>query len=459
MTIKTHMISSLIIILLASLAACQQSSSGESPETPKTAQEIHQEKLTRFMVKDDTLFRQVDIRQEGIAMYGDSASIASRTPEFFLHWDDARIFNSMMIQLSADSVISVLRRKGTEPFSASNTPALQTLPPRFWEKPTNKELPLQGVRIALDPGHMGGDMESAILEMKYVRMHEVPEKNIPEGLAFNEGNLSVATGILLKEKLEAAGAEVMLTRDELAHSSFGITFEEWMTTRFDTDLDSLADAKGYGDDFIDLYRHKATKKEVFHAIFKPIELRNRARKINAFRPDLTLMIHYNVQESNRPDPEHYIVPVSDNYNMTFVPGGFMKGELDTPEDRVHFLSILASDDLSSSISLSEHIGRGLAHHTNVPLLNEALDLRYLNKASIYAEADGVWARNLSLTRMVNGVLCFGESLYQDNEKECLELSKKTLDVAGISTSPRVQDVANGYYDGILNFVNEKRAQN
>src|SRR5262249_23501803 len=63
--------------------------------------------------------------------------------------------------------------------------------------------PLRGLRVALDPGHMGGDRWDA-LTGKYTIDHQ--------GGKLAEGVLTLQTAILLEQELTALGAQVMITR-------------------------------------------------------------------------------------------------------------------------------------------------------------------------------------------------------------------------------------------------------
>jgi hypothetical protein len=58
--------------------------------------------------------------------------------------------------------------------------------------------------------------------------------------------------------------------------------------------------------------------------------------------------------------------------------------------------------------------------------------------------------------MVKGTLCYGESLYQDNVIECKALSKKEIKIGDMETSKRVEEVAEAYYEGIMNFVKNRK---
>ena len=56
-----------------------------------------------------------------------------------------------------------------------------------------------------------------------------------------------------------------------------------------------------------------------------------------------------------------------------------------------------------------------------------------------------------MNRLVQGISCYGETLYQDNEYEVRLLNDKSLQFDSFSSSKRTTEVANGYYQGILNF--------
>ncbi len=104
----------------------------------------------------------------------------------------------------------------------------------------------------------------------------------------------------------------------------------------------------------------------------------------------------------------------------------------------------------------------LVEKTKVPA---ALDSNavYLKENSMKTEVKGVYCRNLTLTRKVKGILCYGESLYQDNIYECRALSKNDGSVSlnspnGMQTSKRVEEVAEAYFNGILNYVRRKKQE-
>jgi hypothetical protein len=141
--------------------------------------------------------------------------------------------------------------------------------------------------------------------------------------------------------------------------------------------------------------------------------------------------------------------------MAFVGGGFAADELDKPEARIDFLRLLLTDDIEHSINFSKYIVNSLSKKLGVPTALDSCAI-YLRDNCITTGVNGVFCRNLTLTRTVKGTLCYGESLYQDNINECKALSKKEITVDGIRTSKRVEEVADAYFQGIMNYVKEKK---
>ena len=137
--------------------------------------------------------------------------------------------------------------------------------------------------------------------------------------------------------------------------------------------------------------------------------------------------------------------------MTFVGGSFMKDELEEPEQRAEFLRLLFSPDLQNSTDLCSTMIKSFTQKLSVPAAATE-NASYLKQSCLPAGPEGVFLRNLSLTRSVHGTLVYGETLFQDCSKEIGVLAAKSATVAGITTSPRVVQVAEAYYEGVLKYV-------
>ena len=428
-------------------------------------------KRLELFIKDDTLYNWLEVRADGVRMYANPEDKAMGKAECRLGAGEIEDFLYAAKRWPFDSLLSVYQAVGPKAWSAVDW--VEDAPIYL-----SAEQGLHGFRIALDPGHVGGTMEFGELEWKFVKIRRDPARGIPEDVAFNEGNLTLATALILGDRLRKAGAEVLLTRGAEGETAFGYSFEAWLDTmqvRWEKQYGLAHRDRGSFEKQKDWERYqyraaahwyvgavesvrkdsawwmdKAGRVAIYKGPFLRAEFEERARKINAFRPHVTLILHYNVLETNEPGPDGYRKAVPDNYCMAFVPGAYMAGELSTPEDRLNFLIHWLSGDQDLSIGLSDAV---VKRHP-IPALKEDTTLNYIRKACLPTSAPGVYARNLALTRQIHGVMCFGESLYQDNIRECVLLNEKTLYLKEMKTGvpERVREVANFYYEAVAGWI-------
>ena len=274
--------------------------------------------------------------------------------------------------------------------------------------------PISSVRIAIDPGHFGGKW--ARLEERYIDVEH-------EGLSvnFDEGTLSFLTAVHLKKMLEGQGASVFLTRTKVGEGVYPENFFDWLKKR------------------PEYWEKGVALSTIFRRHYNRLDLRERARLINEYQPDLTIAIHYNTVGC-----KETIEPTDRNFNLIFIPGAFCNNELASFEDRFHFLRLICTQDLEGSMQLAHVLVDMFSKHLKVfpftsPVHNSLL------------EANGVFSRNLCITRLIKSPICYGETLIQNNEKELINLSKNDEVVDGIPCPQRVIDVANAYYEAILAF--------
>ena len=342
---------------------------------------------------------------------------------------------------NANEFLNLLTVKACKHFSALQLDSLLRLSPLPSSPGKNADKPLAGIKIAIDPGHFGTNLKDAAAEQKFLKI--VDANN--DTLLIFESVLSFQTAYLAKIKLEAMGAEVFLTRQQANFTSFNCSFDDWMFKYKKSTLDSLFKTQQINQT---KYKQLLTcnNRQFFWDFFRDYELSNRANKINSFKPDITLIIHYNVNEKNA--PWHH---VSDkNFTMAFIPGAFTNKDFDKPDSKVNFARLLLSNQLNRSQYLSQLTVDYFSTELNIKKANSS-DASYLAENCLSAGGKGVFSRNLYLCRKVNSVMVYGESLYQDNDKEIYALIKQDLLVDGIKTNARIVQVANCYVNAVRDF--------
>lgn len=385
--------------------------------------EMVQRRLDNYLIKDQELYKQISLNKGQLTL----KSNEGKDIRFSLF--DEGICDFALVSADSSKAFQMKKRKNS---------CHATLPAE-----------ISSLKVAIDPGHIASNMEQAKLESKYI---DLSHKN--REYRFFESKLNLAVARLMEDSLRKKGVDVMLTRDTSGVAAMGKSFDDWLEHDFFRHADScLAVDMITPEEHTKLMKwhrslNEVNRKRIFNTLFNQLDMYYRAMKINQFEPDITLMIHFNVDVQNL----LWEKPSTKNYSMFFVPGAFMQNELDRPADQLNFLRLAFSDDILSSISLSTYLGDALHHTTGIPLAMPKDSINYLTNSCVYTGKKGVYCRNLAMTRIVKGILSYTEALYQDNVLELNHLSRAQYhDARKLS---RIQQVATAYCEGLLNFYNE-----
>lgn len=307
-------------------------------------------------------------------------------------------------------------------------------------------LPLKGIKIALDPGHFSTTLADAQAEQKFLFFVKDSAGANPDTVKLFESLLTFHTASVLKAMLEEQGAIVFMSREAADHTSFGCNFRDWLKNHRQRTLDSLMRSGSMSPE-----KHrkllKCNEYTLFWDFFRDYDLANRAKKINDFHPDITVIIHYNVDEKNAPWKQH----TKKNFSMAFIGGAYTNDNLAKTESKMHFMRMLLSDQLNRSEMLSASTVRNFNSILSIAIARPQ-DASYLKDNCLATSSPGVFCRNLVLCRKINSVLVYGESLYQDNEKESKLLMRSDKDIYGLKTNERVVNVARSYYNGLVEYA-------
>ena len=349
-----------------------------------------------YICKQSSVKSYYSFNSKGLSIYKSPQDKKNNKPEFYVPFSEFGLLDTLLNTLSIDTLLKIYANtKGTSLRNNSTTSNL---------KYPQKKQSLKGAKIAIDPGHIANTMQHANLEGKSLQLSVRNNPELKEPIELMEGRLTFGTALLLKEMLQKEGAEVMLTRDFAGKSSFNASFEEWLNS----------DSSGYKGKKLS----EEQLKIAFMKKFNNVDLINRVKKINNFNPDLTIVIHYNVDENNSP----WTKVGSKNFTMTFIGGALWENDMDNKRNRFHLMRMLLSNDLQESEKAASHTVIALSNKLDIPIAKES-DASYLTEKCLKSNSEGVYPRNLALTRLVLGPLVYGEALYQDNKEECIKLSK------------------------------------
>lgn len=399
------------------------------------------EKAETYLDKEKALSGYYSIDKEGIKIYSSPQNKAIKKPEFTVNWLMSDYLDDKIKNYTYQQLFDIYFKTGTFKFPEGEYPDAVYIK----KNPNAKKL--EGIRIAIDPGHIANDFTMGDLEKKHIIIKGDSINGIKDSIEIAEGILTFATAQLLKDKLEKEGATVFLTRTA-DHCAFGKTFTQWKKSDLKNAVDSLykiGELKSSQKQYF--LSAKVKDRDIFRVIFRDLELAKRAELINKFKPDYTVLIHFNVDETN----SDWKKTTDKNFNMCFVAGAFMKNDLSSKEKRFEFLRLLITDDLEKSIMLSSYVTKQFETELQVQTAT-IRDAKYLIEGCLPTNADGVYCRNLQLPRYIHSPLVYGETLYQDNINECKLLGKET----DKTKNKRIQQVAEAYFKGIINFVTSNK---
>jgi len=320
-----------------------------------------------------------------------------------------------------------------------------------------KERPLAGLRIAIDPGHMGGNTWDQRTG-KFIRS--------AKGQVLSEGILTLQTALLLESELVALGAEVLLSRrtlnavSPLEFTKFDLrdfALEELRESSLQDWFQALLNKAPAGETLYRAFQSSREVKQIFSDFMRSKYFINRAdlmARVNAiqpFSPDLTLIIHFDTLNSG---PSNGVNPSGYNRTKAYVSGAFEKTEFASREDRRYFAQHLldpvtwnASVQLSSAVVTQ--IGRQLGIRPDASG----------GSPSTRQVAPGVFSRNLHLNRKITGApVSYLECLFYNDPTEFAALSnaKHPMRIDGVNHpySDRLASLANALRDAVLEFVRQ-----
>ncbi len=243
------------------------------------------------------------------------------------------------------------------------------------------ERPLDGVKIALDPGHLGGRW--AQLEERWFQIGAAPP--------VMEGEMTLQVARLLAARLRAQGATVTLVRDG----------DEPTTPLRPADLADAA-ARQLAEQGVEHPRQTfdgpADPERQFSipwtsdVLFTRADIRARGERVNdAIRPDLVVCLHFNAEAWGDPakpalvDKSHFHVLIN---------GCYGPDEIAKDDVRFEMLLKLLNRSASEELAVAESVAPALAAATKLP------PYQYKGQNAVrVGKSPALWARNLLANRL------------------------------------------------------------
>jgi hypothetical protein len=356
-----------------------------------------------------------------------------------------------LIETNADTARILTNRNSQNFFTlrfAKNDASRKPVP-RLWRRadslsPARADKPLSGLRIALDPGHLGG--EWAKMEERWFQVDNTQP--------VQEGDLTLKVARLLAPRLRELGAKVSFVRNS----------NEPVTPKRPDDFRDLARKiliqNGVPQPRIDVLDPKDPEKE--HTIrwqseilfYRYSEIRRRAALVNfKLHPDLVLCLHFNAEGWGDPTAP----TLTDNNHLhLLVNGSYLQQELEFDDERFEMIRRLLSRAYDQELPLADTIANAMARETQLP----PYQYPTTNSTTKVGTSGYVYARNLLATRLYRCPVVYCEP-YVMNSKDAFARIQAgdyegTRNVNGIERKSIFREYADSVADGLVEYYSKAR---
>ena len=323
--------------------------------------------------------------------------------------------------------------------------------PRLWHPGkslprANAHKPLSGLRIALDPGHLGG---------KWAKMEE-RWFQVGNTEPVQEGDLTLKVARLLAPRLRELGAKVFFVRNS----------NEPVTTRRPDDFRELARKilikNGVLQPRADVLNPNDPEKEQTIRwqseilFYRYSEIRRRAALVNfKVHPDLVLCLHFNAEGWG--DPNNPTL-TDVNHLHLLVNGSYLQQELEYDDERFEMIRRLLSRAYDEELPLADTIAAAMARETQLP----PYQYPTTNSTTKVANSGYVYARNLLATRLYRCPVVYCEP-YVMNSKDAFARIQAgdyegTRNVNGWERKSIFREYADSVADGLVEYYSKARGK-
>ncbi|MDG2122790.1 MAG: N-acetylmuramoyl-L-alanine amidase [Verrucomicrobiales bacterium] len=319
----------------------------------------------------------------------------------------------------------------------------QTPPPRYWRSPRQlppasdlDRHPLSDLRIAIDPGHIGGGW--AKMEERWYTLGAMPVM---------EGSLTLQVARLLAPKLEALGARVTLVREsedpvtQARPINFVQPAREFLS-RIGIDPDAPPASYSY-----------SVEKQSQRLFYRTREIRDRATLVNGvIRPDITICLHFNAEAWG--DPQMPTLTEKNHFHM-LINGCYSRGELRLDDQRFDLLTHLLQRNHREERALAESLALSFSKHTGLPpFVYQTPNARSVGQNRF------LYARNLLANRAYKSPVVFFEPYVMNSREVYARIQAGLYDgdreVAGTRRPSIFHEYADSVADGLADYYRNNR---
>jgi hypothetical protein len=302
---------------------------------------------------------------------------------------------------------------------------------------------LAGVKIALDPGHIGG---------AWAKMEERWFKS-GEAAPVEEGEMTLRVAKMVAERLRAMGARVSFVRDktEPVTPYRPADFKEAARAILRANGTENPPEEFQGPD--DPMREQSIRWQSEILFYRTSEIRERARVVNSkLRPDLVLCLHFNAEAWG---DERNPTLTDKNHLHLLVNGSYLPPELEFDDVRFEMLHRLLTRTYDEEIEVAEVAALAMAKKTGLPPYEYTTD--NLTKVGTTGY---VYARNLVATRLYRCPVVYYEPYVMNSNEVFARIQagdyEGTRAINGVERPSIYREYADGVVEGLVEYYKSAR---
>jgi N-acetylmuramoyl-L-alanine amidase len=356
-----------------------------------------------------------------------------------------------LIKIENDTAQILINRESQKIFTLhfAPDPNSKGRVPRLWRAarslpPAKAHKPLAGLRVALDPGHLGG---------KWAKMEE-RWFQVGDAKPVTEGDMTLRVSRMLATRLKKLGATVLFVRDST----------QPITSKRPDDFKELARKilikNGVPQPRPDVLEPKDPEKEQTIRwqsqilFYRYSEIRRRATLVNSkLHPDLVVCLHFNAEPWGEPD-KPTLTDV--NHLHLLVNGSYQKEELDFDDQRFEMIRRLLSRAYDEELPIADTVATSMAKATGLPPYQYPTTL-----ITTKVGASGyVYARNLLATRLYRCPVVYCEPYVMNSNDVFARVQAGDYDgmkeINGVQRKSIFREYADGVTEGLREYYSNAR---
>jgi hypothetical protein len=321
--------------------------------------------------------------------------------------------------------------------------------PRLWRPakslPAAKiDKPLSGLRIALDPGHLGG---------KWAKMEE-RWFQVGETKPVTEGDLTLKVARILAPQLRKLGATVLFVKNSTAPVTLQRPGDFKQLARKILIKNGVPQPRPDILDPNDPAKEQTIRWQSEILFYRYSEIRRRAVLVNTkLHPDLVLCLHFNAEGWGDPKSPTLI---DNNHLHLLVNGSYLQDELAFDDERFEMIRRLLSRAYDEELPLADAVAAAMARETQLPAFQYPTTLTTTKVGS----SGYVYARNLLATRLYRCPVVYCEPYVMNSNDAFARIQAGDYDgtrnINGAERKSIFHEYADSVADGLAEYYRNAR---